>query len=108
MRFSAYFKIFPIICTLMLILSGVTPLYPHTKSLPEKLRKFTIEDIEFEFKTTRTFDNNTLLDVLGLSKKTYFIPEELEEDRERIKKFYFDNGFFDAVIDTRQKLMRAG
>jgi len=62
--------------------------------------KYSIDDIEFEFKTTQTFDDDMLLDIMSLSKKKNFIPEDLEEDRERIKKFYFDNGFFDAVVDT--------
>lgn len=62
--------------------------------------KYLLDDIEFEFKTTQSFDDDDLLDIMILPKKKNFLPEDLDEDRERIKKFYFDNGFFDAVVDT--------
>ena len=75
-------------------------LYAHPGPPSNNPVKYSIDDIEFEFKTTQTFDDDVLLDIMSLSKKTNFLPEDLDEDKERIKKFYFDNGFFDAVVDT--------
>jgi outer membrane protein insertion porin family/translocation and assembly module TamA len=69
---------------------------------PELLHKskFDIDDIEFVFKTTQTFDEADLLSIMNLPKLSSFSQYELDLDRQRMRKFYFDNGFFDAVVDT--------
>lgn len=61
---------------------------------------YSIGDISFVFKDNDTFGKNSLLYIMTLPKKTAFSKEDLEFDMLRLKKFYFDNGFFDAVIDT--------
>ena len=52
------------------------------------------------FKTTKSFDDDDLENIMNLPKLASYSETELEQDRLRIKKFYFDNGFFDAVVDT--------
>jgi outer membrane protein assembly factor BamA len=57
-------------------------------------------DIDFKFNKTETFSETALLDILLLPREKYFNRINLEEDLQRLNKFYFDNGFFDASIDT--------
>lgn len=62
-------------------------------------------DINFKFKGGNTsFSEAALLDILLLPREKYFNRINLEEDLQRLNKFYFDNGFFEAVIDTAAKL----
>ncbi len=61
---------------------------------------YEINDINFIFKKTESLNKQQLLDAMFLPKINQFHEEDLENDRERIKKLYFDNGFFDAIIDT--------
>jgi outer membrane protein assembly factor BamA len=63
-------------------------------------KRLEVNDVEFEFKKTETFGSGILKDAVILPKRTAFRVEDLEQDRLRLEKFYFDNGFFDAVIDT--------
>lgn len=64
------------------------------------LPDYTVNDISFDFKTTKSFDKAALQEIMFLPKTMDFNQDELERDRERLKKFYFDNGFFDSIIDT--------
>jgi outer membrane protein insertion porin family len=61
---------------------------------------YTIDQINFKFIKTESFDKNTLLDLMNMPKKKTFSHEDLEKDMQILKKFYFDNGFFNAVVDT--------
>jgi len=61
-------------------------------------------DIEFTFKTTSTFKDAVLQEVLLLPRENFFDRNTFEEDRQRLKKFYFDNGFFDVLVDTSTKV----
>jgi len=61
-------------------------------------------DIEFKFKQTESFSDAALLDILLLPREKYFNRINLEEDLQRLNKFYFDNGFFDVAIDTSTQL----
>ncbi len=61
---------------------------------------YEVDDIDFEFKDSESFNKTALLDIMNLPKLNFFSSNNLSEDKERIKKFYFDNGFFDALIDT--------
>lgn len=57
-------------------------------------------DVDFEFKKTETFDKTSLSEILSLPREKYFNRLNLADDLQRLNKFYFDNGFFDALIDT--------
>ena len=63
-------------------------------------KKFETGKIEFEFRNTESFSEAALLDILLLPREKYFNAVNLDEDLQRIEKFYFDNGFFDALVDT--------
>ncbi|MBZ0202694.1 MAG: BamA/TamA family outer membrane protein [Ignavibacteria bacterium] len=62
--------------------------------------KYETNDVDFVFKKTETFSDAALADILLLPKEKYFNRINLEEDLQRLNKFYFDNGFFDVMIDT--------
>lgn len=64
---------------------------------PEKVET---GDIKFVFKKTESFTDAALLDIMLLPREKYFNRINLEEDLQRLNKFYFDNGFFDSFIDT--------
>ncbi|HAX47388.1 MAG TPA: hypothetical protein DCX92_00225, partial [Bacteroidetes bacterium] len=57
-------------------------------------------DINFKFRQTESFSDAALLDILLIPREKYFNRINLEEDMQRLNKFYFDNGFFDVVVDT--------
>ncbi|MEO8512905.1 MAG: BamA/TamA family outer membrane protein [Ignavibacteria bacterium] len=63
-------------------------------------KKVETGDITFNFKKTESFTDAALLDILLLPREKYFNRINLEEDVQRLNKFYFDNGFFDVIIDT--------
>lgn len=60
--------------------------------------------IEFKYIQSETFNESVLLDILLLPREKYFNRINLEEDLQRLSKFYFDNGFFDVIIDTSTSL----
>lgn len=59
-----------------------------------------VDDIEFTFKGKQTFENGELKDAIALSKSKVYNKSLLEGDIQKLKKFYFDNGFFDMEVDT--------
>ncbi len=59
-----------------------------------------VDDIEFRFNGKQTFENGELKDAIALSKSDVYNKTLLEGDIQKLKKFYFDNGFFDAEVDT--------
>lgn len=63
-------------------------------------KKVETGDIKFVFKKSESFTDAALLDIMLLPREKYFNRINLEEDLQRLNKFYFDNGFFDAFIDT--------
>ena len=62
-----------------------------------------IDDIKFTYKDTKTFEEDVLLSALGLNESDIYNPQILSENIYKLEKFYFDNGFFDAKIDTAVK-----
>lgn len=62
--------------------------------------KIETGDINFNFKKTETFDSGTLEEILLLPKEKYFNRTNLADDLQRLNKYYFDNGFFEVLIDT--------
>jgi outer membrane protein insertion porin family len=62
--------------------------------------KYAINDVEFVYNKTETFNSSVLKDVVVIQKKKTYRSEDLELDRQNLKKFYFDNGFFNTIIDT--------
>lgn len=59
-----------------------------------------VDEVEFKFKGKRTFDDGELSDVVALTKTDVYTKQLATEDILKLKKFYFDNGFFDVQVDT--------
>lgn len=97
-RFSVSLIFLFVITAVMFCYSGKSLAFPHEYN--STMLKYSIGDIEFEYKTTRTFDEAELESIMNLPKLSSFNQYELDQDRQRIRKFYFDNGFFDIVVDT--------
>lgn len=85
-----------IVYTLVLILAGIQSVCIAAEAPP----RLENGDLDFEFKTTESFKEAVLQEVLLLPREKYFDILTFEEDRQRLKKFYFDNGFFDVMVDT--------
>jgi outer membrane protein insertion porin family len=56
--------------------------------------------VEMEYKSTETFSASELKNIIKTGNSDYFNFEDYLVDKKRIEKFYFDNGFFDAFVDT--------
>ena len=93
-------KITKFIFCLFLLILAASIFIPIKEICSNPLKPYDVNDVEFNFKTTKSFDKAALLEVMLLPKIQVFNQDELEKDRQRLKKFYFDNGFFDAIIDT--------
>ena len=59
-----------------------------------------LDNVSFVFKNTNTLNEDELKSAVALSSAEYFSSKVLNEDLYRLKKFYFDHGFFEARIDT--------
>jgi len=65
-----------------------------------------VDEIEFSFTGKQTFDDSQLKDALALSKSKVFTQKLVEGDIQKLKKYYFDNGFFDVTVDTTIRVNR--
>lgn len=61
---------------------------------------FEIDEINFSFTGKQTIDESQLKDAIALSKSSVLNINLVEGDIQKLKKFYFDNGFFDVIVDT--------
>ncbi|MDQ3019344.1 MAG: BamA/TamA family outer membrane protein [Bacteroidota bacterium] len=59
-----------------------------------------IEEINVIYKNTESFEDDVLISALGLNESDIYKPKILGNNVFKLQKFYFDNGFFDAKIDT--------
>lgn len=78
-------------------------LFPEIVSSQDDVKtvnNYEIDDINIEFKGIKTFSEDDLKNILASSEGDVFDMLTYIQDTERIKKFYFDNGFFDAEVDT--------
>lgn len=78
---------------LLLILGCATP-----RLLSQQMLE--VDDIKFKFKGKRTFEDGQLKDAVAISKSKVYSKKTVGEDILKLKKFYFDNGFFDSEVDT--------
>lgn len=96
-----YTFIFKLIAILTLCLVLIkTDLFSFNIPDLNKEINYTIDDINFNYKGDESFSNSVLLETINLPKRKYFDRNEFSQDMQRLKKFYFDHGFFNAVIDT--------
>lgn len=61
---------------------------------------YEIDEVKFVHKDTKTFDDGVLSDAVAITKEDIYKPKILNDDVTKLKKFYFDNGFFDVSVDT--------
>ncbi len=59
-----------------------------------------VENINVNFQDGKTFDESTIKNLLASKEGEPFDIGTYLLDVERVKKFYFDNGFFDTAVDT--------
>lgn len=63
-------------------------------------KTYEIDEIKIEFAGKSTYDENEIKSLLASSDGDDFDHGTYLQDVERIKKFYFDNGFFNTSVDT--------
>ncbi len=78
-------------------------IYPQSTYTQEILE---VDEIEFSFTGKQTFEESQLKDAIALSKSSVFTLKLVEGDIQKLKKFYFDNGFFDITVDTTIRVDR--
>ena len=61
------------------------------------------EEIKITFLDTESFDESVLISALGMNESEIYDPQVLGDNIYKLQKFYFDNGYFDAKIDTAVK-----
>jgi outer membrane protein insertion porin family len=63
-------------------------------------KKYKLDDLVIEFKSSHVFDEGDIEALIKTGKSKTFEYNEFCTDILRIEKFYFDNGFIDASVDT--------
>lgn len=62
--------------------------------------RIRLKEFEISYSGTETYDQSAIEALLKSPSNEFFDIGELEKDIDKIKKFYFDNGFFDIKVDT--------
>lgn len=62
--------------------------------------RLTLQEVQFKFTDKQSFDTDILEGIINTTKSTDFLRSEFYTDSKRIQKYYFDNGYLDAQIDT--------
>jgi len=63
-----------------------------------------LQEVEFKFNGTQSFEESLLEGIISIPKSEGFLTSEFYTDSKRIQKFYFDNGFLDAKVDTTSRM----
>lgn len=63
-----------------------------------------VDEVRFVHKDKQSFDEGVLEDAIALSKSKVYSQKLAGDDIHKLKKFYFDNGFFDVQADTSVKI----
>jgi len=61
---------------------------------------YKLDDVNIDFRETRTFSKSDIEELIKTPKLKFFDRDEFAVDIQRIEKFYFDNGYIDAFVDT--------
>ena len=67
---------------------------------------YEIDDINIKFVNSKTFEESKIVSLLASKSGDIFDMTTFLQDVERIKKFYFDNGFFDTEVDTGLQILK--
>ncbi len=63
-------------------------------------KKYKLDELIIEFKNKNNFEEKDIINLIKTGKTKYFDYNDFNSDILRIEKFYFDNGFIDASVDT--------
>lgn len=66
----------------------------------EASNKLKLDEVNIVFKDNDIFSRSEIYNIIKTGSSEYYNAEEYSIDVQRIEKFYFDNGFIDAFIDT--------
>lgn len=86
----------------ILILIYFSPGYLFSQDTEEEISGdgFIIKNIEVILPDDSFFKEKDIISIIQTGRTNKFSFQEFDLDMRRIDKFYFDNGFFDAEIDT--------
>jgi outer membrane protein assembly factor BamA len=91
-------KILKLFCILFLAFSAFS--YAQEDEQDLTTGNLTTDEINITFKNTQNFDEDDILAIIKTGNSEFFSLDDFAMDIIRIEKFYFDNGFFDAEVDT--------
>ncbi|MEP7146077.1 MAG: BamA/TamA family outer membrane protein [bacterium] len=74
-----------------------------TDPLAQQISDSEFGEISFTYNGTRTFEKDVLLSQTGIKEGDLYDLSILENAVTKLKKFYFDNGFFNADVDTSSR-----
>jgi len=84
----------------ILLISFLVSGFSRAQNEDIDFRKYVLDDVILEFTGTQSFDNGDIKALIKTGKSKRFDYVEFCSDILRIEKFYFDNGFIDATVDT--------
>lgn len=67
-------------------------------------KSLKIKDLDIEYSTTESFSRSEIRNIIKTGNTDFYNFEDFVIDKKRIEKFYFDNGYFDALVDTSTTL----
>lgn len=74
--------------------------FSQTDPNPNFDKPLLVDEVNFKFKDGDAFSEGDLSGIIFTKPGEEFNADELPLDMQRIEKFYFDNGYFDARVDT--------
>jgi outer membrane protein assembly factor BamA len=95
----SFLKHFVTFCLLFLFTTAYSQDTEEDINTPKNYR-LTLQEVQFKFTDKQSFETSVLEGIINTTKSPDFLRSEFYTDSKRIQKFYFDNGFLDAQIDT--------
>lgn len=95
----SFLKHFVTFCLLLLFTAAYSQDTEEDINTPKNYR-LTLQEVQFKFTDKQSFETSVLEGIINTTKSPDFLRSEFYTDSKRIQKFYFDNGFLDAQIDT--------
>jgi outer membrane protein assembly factor BamA len=65
-----------------------------------EFKKYKLDELKIEFFNSHIFNKDDIENLIKSGRGKYFDYNEFCTDILRIEKFYFDNGYIDAIVDT--------
>lgn len=60
---------------------------------------YEIDEVEFIHTDKETIDDSELKDAVGLTQSKYYYSDALNDDVISLRNYYFDNGYFEAMVE---------